>query len=67
MSKNDQDRGVAVNLRFIPRDVHRRFKAWCAARGTSMTDVLVQYMDGVTKEVRANRKENHGHHRPTKE
>jgi len=33
-----------VQVRRIPADVHRRFKAACAARGVSMERVLVAFM-----------------------
>ncbi len=33
----------------VPRELHDRFKAACAARGERMTDVLLEYIDEYVK------------------
>lgn len=35
-------RGVSMFLRGVPREVREHFKAYCARRGTSMTEVLLE-------------------------
>lgn len=37
---------TTVYLRTVPTDVKRKFKAWCAEQGVSMTSKLVELMRG---------------------
>lgn len=35
---------VILYLRSVPVDVKKRFKAWCAANGVSMTEKMIDLM-----------------------
>ncbi len=44
---------TSINLRDIDEDLRDTFKAFCAAKGTTMRDELIHYMESKTEVERA--------------
>jgi len=42
-----------INIRNVGADLRNAFKAYCAAKGTTMRRELIGYMDSVTETERA--------------